>query len=177
MLLCVAGFPGSGRNRLSEIVSREMGFAHESFRDLKHRDSIKKLHRTTNVRGTPYADDILMQIYKEVVEEFPIRSRMYPDLIVRDHFCREAPREYLFKEAEKYFGDVHVVWVDATLEESEARLREVVVEQDRFMRRVHLLHELHKLFQPFTRPVLSVSYYKNPEQAVRDTLEYIKKQK
>ena len=56
---------------------------------------------------------------------------MYPDIIVKDHFHREIPREFFFKTAEKYFGPAFIVWAGSSAEQSAVRLGDVTDEESK----------------------------------------------
>jgi len=103
---------------------------------------------------------------------------MYPDMILKDHFTREVPREYFFREASSYFRNLLIVWVDTTLEESEQRLHTVLADQPKKLQnRLRLIREMNASFQPFTRPVSIVRYMEDPNAAVEKVLALISAQR
>jgi len=179
MLVCIGGFPGSGRNRLAEDISKATNWHYQSLSPLKRAFSIRGIHTAVRPhKGTRYSDELMMLTYKHITGEFPILSRMYPDMILKDHFTREVPREYFFREASSYFRNLLIVWVDATLEESEQRLHTVLADQPKKLQnRLRLIREMNASFQPFTRPVSIVRYMEDPNAAVEKVLALISAQR
>lgn len=177
MIICIGGFPGSGRRRLTHDLSKALGFYIYPLGETKRKPSFKGLHKFIRpARGSPYPDGILIQIYKRIVADFPLVSKMYPDIIVKDHFHREIPREFFFAEAEKYFGPPIIVWVDASTEQSVARLRDVLTSKEKKLAaRLAVMETTRRDYQPFTREIHTVDYTANAEAAVRHVLELVKK--
>lgn len=175
MLVCIGGFPGSGRNRLASDVLEATGWHYASFISIKRSLSVRRAHVLVRPsRGTPYSDELLNLTYKQILGEFPMLSKMYPDAIVGDNFSREAPRELFFKEAEKYFGRPMIIWADSSIEESEKRMKEVVTDARKLETRLKLSREMRQLFQPFTRPVLTVRYLDDSKAAVQKVVDSVK---
>ncbi|MSU73802.1 hypothetical protein EXS56_01550 [Candidatus Kaiserbacteria bacterium] len=177
MLICIGGFPGSGRNRFSHDLSKALGFYNHPLNEIKHSPSFKRIHGATRPSPVaPYSDDLLTQVYQEVASSFSVLSKMYPDIIMKDHFHREVPREVLFREAEKHFGPPLIVWTDASLEVSTGRLEEVLVEDKKKLARDLKLSQVMRAdYQPFTREIYTVDYNSNPAAAVEQVLELVKK--
>src|SRR4051812_42798305 len=113
MLICVGGFPGSGRSRLCKALSASLRFYEYPVPEVKHTLSIEYVHKITASRSsTPYSDELLLQVYKKIVADFQLLSKMHAGLIVSDVFYRNVPRELLFNESEKYFGNPLIVWAE-----------------------------------------------------------------
>jgi len=175
MIICIGGFPGSGRRRLTHDLSKALGFYIYPLRETKRKPSFKKLHKLIRpARGSPYPDGTLMEIYKRIVADLPLLSKMYPDIIIKDHFHRETPREFFFGEAEKYFGPPLIVWVEASAERSAARLRDVLAEKKKLTARLAVMETMRRNYQPFTREVHTIDYMGDPEAAVKHVLELVK---
>lgn len=177
MLICVGGFPGSGRNRLSRDLSKALGFYNYPLSEIKHSPAFKRMHRGARASPVaPYSDDLLVRVYREAVSSFPVLSKMYPDIVMKDHFHREVPREFLFSEAKKYFGSPLIVWTDASFETSAARLEEVLVgRKKRLGRDLGLSEAMRADYQSFAREVHTVDYNNNPAGALEQVLELVKK--
>ena len=162
MLICIGGFPGSGRNRLSEALASALDFHYFRLAPFKQHPLFMREHILLHKGGTAYSDELLLRIYKHVVSHFRQLSKMYPDMIIKDHFMREVPREFLFTEAEKYFGPPLIIWTESSQEESTSRLHEVLDTKKRKLEtRLKIQDDIRARFEPFTRPVHSVQYINN----------------
>ena len=163
MLICIGGFPGSGVHYLADALSKKLNFHNFPLLELKQDPLLMQRHRVEENIYPGFSDKILLQIYKKAATYFRMTSKMYPDIIIRDYFAREIPREFLFKEAEKYFGPPVVIWAASTSEEEVQTLHEALHEKDQARLKVmlRLQSDIRARFEPFTRPVQEVRYVNN----------------
>ena len=164
MLICIGGFPGSGSHFLAEALSKTLGFHYFSLDHLKEHPLFMQEYMFTRTRrGSDFSDETLLRMYQEAASRFNLDSKMYPDMIIRDHFAREIPREYLFNEAEKNFGTPLIIWADSSKEEEILFLKEALqAKQEVLKRKLSIVGDIREHFQPFTRPVHSIHYVNNP---------------
>ena len=177
MLICIGGFPGSRRKRLTHELSKALGFYIYPLRRTKHSLSLEGLHKLTRpARNVPYSDEMLVQVYRKVGEDFPLLSKMYPDIIVKDHFHREVPRELFFKVAEQYFGPPLIVWAESSEEQSAARLGgRLTGKQKKLASKLALEEAMRRDYQPFKREIHTVDYVSDPEAALKHVLDLLRR--
>ena len=178
MLICIGGFAGSGRNRIAKELAKVLGFHNFNLTRLKKQPLIRHEHRITHEKLFSYSDELLLRIFRSAVSNFQQLSKMYPDMIVADYFTREIPREFLFNEAEKYFGPPLIIWMDSTEEESIVRLNELYGTKQNILKNKRLIQSnIRARFQPFTRSVHNIRYINNPaaiDEALTLVREHLK---
>lgn len=163
MLICIGGFPGSGAHFLAEELSRALGFYYFPLSELKRDPLIIREHRLNPKRAPGFSDELLLRLYRQATSHFRLKSKLYPDTIIRDEFTREIPREVFFKEAEKYFGPPLVIWVDSSEEEEAPFLKMVLKAKPEILNiKLWLQRDARARFEPFTRPIHSLRYLNNP---------------
>lgn len=124
MLVCLAGFLGSGRKILARKLSKKYGFHYYDV-DKKKFHTFVRNARSGSVRERtvrPRTDAERSRIFEHVISDLPLLSKMYKQVVLDDAFHRELPREYFLKEARKYFDRVVLVWIESSEEDAHERL-------------------------------------------------------
>ncbi len=124
MLIVLGGFLGSGRSLLARMLATETGFHYHSFHEKKMRHLVRDERNMEKVRTIqPNTDELRMRICEEMLNDFPMLSKMHDNVIVEDVLHRKIPREFFLKEAKRYFDPVVFVWIETPDDTTEARLK------------------------------------------------------
>lgn len=176
MLICLGGFLGSGRKILARGLAQKRGFHYYDLDQKKIHEFVPDASGSmmSVVRGGQ-SDEMRMLTYKHALAEFPSLAKMHPDMVMDDAFHRDAPRDYFFSEAKKYFKDVVFVWIESDDAGAEGRIRAMIERKmikgplERELRR----REMSKIhFQAFTEQPLVFRFENSVDAAVEklDTL-------
>ena len=179
MIILLGGFLGSGRRVLARKIAKRLGFYYynierKKLRAFKFNTNREVRHRTIQ----PRSDVERRRMYAQVVEEFPLLSKMYPDIVIDDAFHRAGPREYFFSEAKRYFRDMVFVWVDSDEKWVGERfvhmLKKKVIRSIEDARRRRL--SAKKRFQPFKdEPITFISgSIADREKDVEDLVQLVR---
>lgn len=158
MIVLLGGFVGSSRRALAPLVARELGFHYYDLSDKKMRR-----HRFTRDGALhrdaipPRTDEARRALYEKATRDFPLLAKMYPDTLIDDIFHRKESREYLFKEAGKYFGKSCFVWIESSEEVVEERIQHMEAKGRVRSANVALQRreKMKKNFEPFVPPPLT----------------------
>lgn len=112
MLVVLGGLLGSGAKTLANELATKYRLHRYDIDGRKLRLFSMDNKGNFKVRQ-PNTDEETLKVYKNVFKDFPLLSKMYPDVVVDDTFHREAPREYFLSEARKYYNPVVFVWIDS----------------------------------------------------------------
>ncbi|HEY4488211.1 MAG TPA: AAA family ATPase [Candidatus Paceibacterota bacterium] len=121
MIVFLGGFFGSGRESLADKLADTLGFFCLDVYSRKDRWRALQGGVLREYVREPKHDADTLCIYERVVEEFPLLSRMYPDVVIHDSFHRRSPRTYLLDAAREHFGDPVFVWIEASDERAYER--------------------------------------------------------
>lgn len=124
MLVCLGGLFGSNRRLLALLLSKNRGFHYYDIR-------AKKLHRQIRDRSSnfrevvqvPTSDRERLHVYRRVIEDFSLISKMHRNVVIDDGFYRTAPRGYFMEAARQYFDRVVFVWVESSDEKALSRFK------------------------------------------------------
>ena len=154
MLVVLGGLLGNGARTLADQLAARFGLYHYDIARKKIR------HPTFDRRGDfrilqPRTDKDRVKVYENVCKDFPLLSKMYPDVVVDDTFHRDIPREYFLSEARKYYTPVVFVWIES--DEASVRVRLERIRQagkiesvDGALRRREKAHAKQQPFPPAT---------------------------
>lgn len=127
MLILLGGFLGSGRKRLARQLAKTYGFhLYDTEAKKTHRSVFQEDGSVKDVVQRPRTNELRSLLYKTILDNLPVESKMYPDTIIEDSFHLKEPREFLIKEAAKYFAPIVFVWIDSDETHVEERLRRIV---------------------------------------------------
>lgn len=121
MLVVLGGLLGSGTRTLANELAMKYGLYRYEIDSKKLRKPVLGPHGNFTILQ-PNTDEERLRIYKNIFKDFPLLSKMYPDVIVDDVFHRKSPREYFLSEARKYYESVVFVWIDSDDESVKIRL-------------------------------------------------------
>ena len=152
MLVVLGGFIGNGRGFLGPLLAKEMGFYYYPLLEKKKQLYLDNKHRLHERIMEPSTDPARAQLYREVLKDFRLLSKMYPDVIVEDTFHREKPREFFLQEARRYFSPVVFVWIESPDETAVARLQraERIKLVPSAAKAIHTRSKTMKEFEPFS---------------------------
>lgn len=123
MLICLGGFVGSGRRILAEKIAEQLKFHYYNTQEKVIRHTVRPGEK--NVSANPYfiSDQDKTFLYKRVLADLPLLSKMHSGIVVDDEFNRAGPRNQFFSEVKKYIHTVAFVWIDCDDEYVENNLR------------------------------------------------------
>lgn len=135
MIIFFGGFIGSGRKSIARRFAARYGLHHYDIDDERfHRFVFDKAGRAKERPVAARGDASLNELYRRAAEKFPMLAKMHEGVVIDHAFHRKLPREYLFEEARKHFGEVAFVWIQS--EEGYVRRRLELLERMGMIRSV-----------------------------------------
>jgi len=123
MLIALGGLWGSGRTMLARKLAQRLGFFYYDVEQKKiSKYAFNKQGQVKEQVQQPNTDEMRLFVYKKILEDLPLLSKMYTGVVLDDSFHRAKPREYLFREAGKHFDPIRFVWIDSDEEHIADRL-------------------------------------------------------
>ena len=127
MLICLGGFIGSGRKRLAHKLAQKAGYFYYDMESIKpHQIGFDRRGLVRDIVIGPQTDRARMLVYRRVAASLPLLAKMHTDVVLEDSFHRKESREFLFTEAQKYFGKVVFVWIDGTEQMARQRVAHMI---------------------------------------------------
>ncbi len=122
MLIILSGINGTGKGKLAKMLADRTGFHLYPVKQARQDPTVLRLH---HLAGHTYEDPLEPSVrnilYKKIIEQFPLLSKMYPDVVMSGLFADTASRDHFFSEARKYFGEVVVVWIESSDQVADVR--------------------------------------------------------
>jgi len=121
MLVVFGGFIGTGKRHFARRVATHLGGHYFDVHLRKPRfPGFNKLG-DVEVRQ-PRTDDMWINLYRGILEEFRVLSIQHAHVIIDDDFHRKIPREIFLEGARTIFPRVVFIWFQADQESIETRL-------------------------------------------------------
>ena len=153
MIVFLGGFFGSGRASLAQKLAMRHGLHCLDLYGRKERRRVFSGGKLAERVREPETEEEHMHLYERLAREFPLLSKMYPDIIIHDSFHLARPRDYLIHAVRTHFGEPKFVWIEASDERAQerfARLKTMSVIRD-IERAVRLRRRQQRDFEPFER--------------------------
>ncbi len=170
MLICIGGFPGSGKHALARYVAEHLGYYYYDINQKKLPYPVLTQRGVHEKLQQPDTDEKRTLLYQRIVKDFPLLSKMYPDMVIDSAFHRIHPRDAFFREARQYFDDVLVLWVESDAQEG---AWQGIDNSEASVRKEKLIR---KEFQPFDVPVPTFSYSGSIDAAQEAFCEFVRKE-
>lgn len=115
MIVFVGGLVGAGKSSVAKSLAKKLELHYYDV-DI-HKKSIYAAdpdYQHNMQQGIPFCEATRFKVFDKVVSDFAELSIDHRHIIVDETLHKKELRNYLFKGAEKHFGDYVVVWVKAS---------------------------------------------------------------
>jgi hypothetical protein len=113
MILFLGGLPGSGRKALANKLSAQYNVYHYELERFMPGTYVLNPHQELITKTRyPTSDVLMLRVYEKAAAEFPMLSKLHEHVVIDGTFHREKIRQYIFREAQKYFGSIAIIWID-----------------------------------------------------------------
>ena len=146
MIIFISGFIGSGQQLLAQRLADRLGF-HYYTKYKEDTDRFRSAFLSKNTKPFSYSDVARLHIFKRIVHELPLLSKIHKGLVIPIQLHRAEPRKFLIEAAKRYRKTL-VIWVDSSDEDAHARgtLKG---------RQIFFRKRSQQEFEPFTVPPLT----------------------
>jgi len=115
MIIFVGGVIGAGKSSVARGLAEHLGVYYYDVDIHKkpiYRQDPAFQHNMDN--GVPFCEETRMKVFHKVAEDFSELSQTHKHMVVDETLHKRRPREFLFEQAQKYFGGYLVIWVKAS---------------------------------------------------------------
>jgi len=148
MLVVFGGFIGTGKRHFAQRVATHLGGHYFDVHLRKPRFPAFTREGDVQVRQ-PRTDEMWVDLYKDVLEEFRTLSIQHSHIIIEDDFHRKIPREFFLDGARGIFDQVVFIWFQSSDMSIEMRLMKLHQEGRGDLRRARLrLRRSQKTHEP-----------------------------